>query len=357
MPTLPQLDTGGIDVTNTLGKIASMRHMALQNQNLQSQMEAREEQLPSMIEARESENALRQAQINAAKRKDLADKLTDMTKEVGIVEGHPNPLEAYTALRTKHPDLPDETYFLKQGAGGNPEWDKDKFYEYSSSGKRALNLALVPKEGESRTVIIANKKFDKTKPADANNPPAYKVHLTSKNGQLIPTPGVEPEPAVDVVAKEESSEKHQRRSEEHMSKMEKHAVTMEGIASKREGRAAEKDKKGKLKLQTTNEAGEAVQIMQDGTVRMMDKDTGDWETVTDPDKLKGIKKLSTDKSSGGNIAKLEKMLKGDQSVSPSPSKSGPASRAEAIAAFKKANPGRSDAEINTAVDKKFPGLK
>jgi hypothetical protein len=190
---LPELNTGGIDIGNTLRTVAALKAArrqeeefglrkeqipqenalrAMQMQNLQSEITARgtpEEQAAG----REEKNYVAMVQ---RKREDAAlktDDLKDTARALVWAKDHPNSRETYRAIKadkTKlfeisggkigiHPAfLPDEDYFQKKTVDETGaevvQWDNDKFNKFADQGLLAVNMAQNPIEGKTWDVEV-----------------------------------------------------------------------------------------------------------------------------------------------------------------------------------------------------------
>jgi hypothetical protein len=309
---LPTLNTGGIDVTNTLAKISAMRHADLQNQNIQSEMSIRAAQSPSLIAERESQNALRLVQEKEGQQKIAAEKLKDIVKAVAWIKGHPNPEEAYKVAQARYARedivLPTVDTFYTTQKDGSKKFDMPKFSGYADSGVSAMNLALDPKEGEAVIATTVNPKFREVAddgepvPISADNPKLIKVRLVSQNKKLVMDPDFPVEPVIDPIEKEKRADKVAESGIEHQRKMEKHALTMEGIAARREDRAEKKALTGQFKLLTTNAVGQSIQVRSDGSTYAVDSTTGEWIPTT-AEQLKGLKRTGSEESETDKLIK------------------------------------------------------
>jgi hypothetical protein len=224
---LPELNTTGIDIGNTLRTIAALKAAqrqeeefglrkeqipqenalrALQMQNVQSEIEARgtpEEQAVT----RENTNYVAMVKRNREDAALKSDDLKDTARALLLAKEHPNAREVYRLIKadkTKrfetsggkigiHPAfLPDEDYFQKKTVDEKTgeevvQWDNDKFNKFADQGLLAVNMAQNPIEGKTYTSTV------KTPPGGINDTLGnlitpdisqyVKVETTIKNGK------------------------------------------------------------------------------------------------------------------------------------------------------------------------------
>lgn len=253
MPQLPELNTQGIDISNTLAKIAAMKSSQSQQANLQSEIDYRNASLPSLIAERESQtedrkaqNALRIIQTKEALQKVRSADLDNTTQGLLWTKEHPEQDKAYEAFYNDKTDkftksngliglspdvlpTPDSFYTTKTDKSGKTitQWDSDLYNKFVASGLDATKLIKNPEEGKIHNFIIKNPGFDPNKEVSTDNPKTIQRTLRMENGKLVDVEGAPVVPEVAKVEKEQSAEAHARKQEEIS---EKNAVT----AAKRE---------------------------------------------------------------------------------------------------------------------------
>jgi hypothetical protein len=275
MPQIPEpVIAQPVDISNTLAKIASMKHADMMNKNLQSEIATREANSPSLIAERESQNALRVIQTREAQQKEDSTEADETAKAVKFVVDNPNPDLAYNKVQqyyaSKGHDLPSVDTFYTKGKNGATYFDTDMFEQYADSLANARKLVNDTSLTKKEDLTILNPKFDKTQPVSAENPKLIKQRFMSQGrGKVVPDTSVPWEPVVDPIAKENRAAKHQETLDK---------ATVE--KSKREAVKASKAKIG------TNASGETVRVKSDGTIEAMNAD-GDWEAAS-AEQSKGI---------------------------------------------------------------------
>jgi hypothetical protein len=318
MATLPQLDTGGVDITNTIAKIAAMKHMALQNENLQSEIANREATAPSLIAERESQNALRTIQTKSAQQKNVADKIQDAVKATAWVKDHPDPEKAYATVQAQYTkegiEMPTADAFYSTDKEGNSKFDVDKFSTFADGGIRAMNLALKPEEGKHSQHQIINPAFDKDQPVSADNPKLIEKTFVVRNGKLVPDDTVPPKPIVDPIQKEADIEADKAATRKETKR---HNLSREGIEGARLNLA---------KKQAERENSEYIGTTDDKkSIITRDKKTNELKIVPIPEDKK-IEGKPTDKKKGGAFSdyiksqQTENAPSGPSAVTPSPTK-------------------------------------
>lgn len=284
---LPELQTGGVDIRNTVAAIRAMELQDLQRQNLQSEMQVREANSPSLIAERTSQNALRVVQEKETRHKIERGKLDDAAKAVAWVKDHPDPEKAYDEVVARFGQegvpLPPVDLFKKDG-----KFDTEKFASYADGGIKARKLMLDPKEGERTSVPMINKGYTTDAPESIDNPKFIKQSFVVKNGKLVADPDVPFEPLVDPIAKEKKSEDKQAATEEHQKAVEKetarHNKELEKSYNNAELRARE--------MERHNKAVESIMLSKaeytkrDKTKRIFD---ADGQKVRELDTAKGPK--------------------------------------------------------------------
>jgi hypothetical protein len=196
---LPELQTGGVDLTNTLMKINSMKHMDLQNQNIQSQMETREL-------SKVTQNALRKA-IQMKDEEEIANKKLDREKKTADLmreglawtlpqvetTGSAAPYDSYRQHMVQHDAnlaklIPDSNIFYDEkpdinADGGKTQiFNKDRFKTWatgsmakaadvSKAGLKALKDKYTPttvylKNGDTVMHMLDKHSKEPFKPAE-----------------------------------------------------------------------------------------------------------------------------------------------------------------------------------------------
>jgi hypothetical protein len=231
MNGLPELNTQGIDITNTLAKINTMKHNDMVNQNLQSEIESRNalEVLKTKSAALTDEKT--NLEITEAKNK-------DMIKGALWVKSHPDPISAYEKLRGVYPELADGSFFVGTDKEGRKVWNVDKFNTYVDGGRDAVELARHPKDGADVFPIIPNPAYKKDMAISAANSPMIKVRLVSNNGKLVQDKDYPIEPVVDNIAKD-------IRDERRLDETERYNRAKETRSERKETRLENKEDKPK----------------------------------------------------------------------------------------------------------------
>jgi hypothetical protein len=364
---LPELRTGGVDVTNTLARIAALKRAEIQEQQFNRQLNRQEAELPGILAERESANALRTLQAKKLRIEEAREKVNDAVKAVAWVKGHPNPAKAYDTAYKKYTaegvaTLPEPSVFLSKDEEGNEVFDVDKFSKFADAGINAMKVQLDPKEGTRFGLDIKNPDFDSTKEVSDDNPRMITKYFVVKNGIPVADTELPVVPTTSKIEKEKREEKSTERREKHMDVVEKLGEETKALesrrltlAEKREARETEKQKekdKPKFKSFVTNpETKETFGVFSDGSIKAVDED-GNWTAATKV-QIDGIKKLGTDKPKSA----VEQWLESKKSETTEKKPSKPTSRQQAFDALKLANPSLADAVINTYIDTKYPGLK
>jgi hypothetical protein len=183
---LPELNTGGIDIGNTLRTVAALKAAqrqeeqvpmenalrAMQIQNLQSEIASRPTP-EQRTQAAESANALHVLQTKREEATLKSDDLKDTARALVWAKDHPNSRETYRAIKadkTKlfeisggkigiHPAfLPDEDYFQKKTVDETGaevvQWDNNRFNKFADQSLLAVNMVQNPIEGKTWDVEV-----------------------------------------------------------------------------------------------------------------------------------------------------------------------------------------------------------
>lgn len=166
---LPQLDTSGIDVTNTISKIAAMKHQDMLNQNMQSEIAHRtaQEQHNNAIEVINARKA--DAETKKEQMETLNKGYDYLAKSFGFMKEHPNQPEQYQDFYDTHTSIPEfkqmmpppaAFYTGEKDTNGNPTWNKKGFTSYANNAMEAVKLLRDPGVGKTYTVPERNKQYD-----------------------------------------------------------------------------------------------------------------------------------------------------------------------------------------------------
>lgn len=306
---LPELQTGGVDVSNTLLKLHMLdrqdtadklaaQKFGLESRNVLSEISTREAAAPS-------QNMLRVQQIETTK-------LDDVAKAIAWVADSPEPDKAYDILQKKYRQegisLPDVDLFYTRGADGTTRFSTEKFKEYSDSGIRARKLELDPSVGKGEVLTVLNKDFDPKQPESAANPKLIKQRYVSKGfGKVEPDLSVPIEPVIDPIQKEDRADKIATETARHNKEIEKaaantekrnteferHNKAIEFIMAKNAETAKQKvDKIGSAKIirTVTTADGTPLHIMSDKSILTPGVDSDGqlaWNQAT-PAQMKGM---------------------------------------------------------------------
>jgi hypothetical protein len=223
---LPELNTSGVDVGNTLMKIRAMENQdnalarqarqdtvtnylhGLQAQNLQSEISARgtpEEQ----TQARVAKNALAVLQQKEAESKLKTENVKDLTRGINWIKEHPEPEKAYQTFHDTvtseyeksggkvgvNPMMfPSTDYFVKRNLDPETgvertEWDKKAYDKFATNAMLAANMSLHPIEGKTWELVIKTPPQgvkDETGNVITPDISKYsKVHMGVKDGQIV----------------------------------------------------------------------------------------------------------------------------------------------------------------------------
>jgi len=253
---LPQLNTEGIDVSNTLAKISSMKHNELLNQNIQNEIESR-----NAMQEIAARNAARLEEKQGLEIKKAKEE--DFVQGTLYVENHPDPISAYEELRKVYPQAPDASHFIQTDAEGRRVWNKDLYNSFASGARDAITLQNHPKEGDDVFPVIANPGYKKELAVSSVNSPMIKVRLVSRNGKLVQDKEYPIEPVVDTIAKDVENTKHQR-------KMEIIAGQRAANQDRRESRIASDAKDNWRTIATSEDGKRSLQENKEGNQRWID---------------------------------------------------------------------------------------
>jgi transposase-like protein len=217
---LPALNTGGVDVSNTIAQIDKMRTGELQRQNLQSEIDTRTASAPLLNQERQSMNAFRiletkkaQQALDESKRQSAREQEKDAVKSILGVKDHPNPMEAYDEVLAKHPTAPKKSYFTTVDDNGQVVWDTKTYNKFADGTRDAIELAHNP-ELKGEFVKVINPQYDPSKEISADNPKLVKIHLVrGADKQLTMDEGYPPEAVVDDIGKEKQAEELARKAD------------------------------------------------------------------------------------------------------------------------------------------------
>ncbi len=229
---LPKLETGGVDVTNTLAKIEAMKAARASQANTESEIAAREQGLTlrqgelglanrlgeSTIADRTSQNALRlvqakreQALLDIANR-DATSKLFDnFTRDATFITGLPEEAQEgfYSDMLNSYKEkginapLPASTVFYKNG-----KWNALQFKGAQEALMRAKNFKEDPSFGKTEELVVLNEEFDPTKDDSSTNPRWVKARFISKGvGQTERATKFTPVPVQLAYENEEQKQK------------------------------------------------------------------------------------------------------------------------------------------------------
>ena len=324
---LPELNTSGVDVSNTLAKINAMRTGDLQRQNLQSEIDARKEQAPVL-------NALKVMEMKKAEQETSKAQLDEAAKSTAYIAGLPveNQEAAWTDYRNtvaeKGINLPVADVFKTNGT-----WDPEKYKKLSEAGIQARNLQLDPGVGKAEWLTIVNDKFDPSKEESETNPRMVEKRYVSKGyGKIELDPTAPIKPAVSTDSKDVREEKRAIETSKHNIAVEnetiRHNQEMEKIGANAEKRAIETERHNKaierimvMNAQTNrtradkvqvpkvrqtvkNAAGDMLHVMTDGTVKILGLDGEGqpaWITAT-AEQTKGVTGLGGAGKKGGRFS-------------------------------------------------------
>ena len=235
---LPELNTSGIDISNTVAKINAMRTNDLQRQNLQSEIDARTAQAPAV-------NAMKPLEMNKAQQDIDRVNLDEMTKHIAYIADQPPEAQEtlwsdlqQTAAKKGIP-LPTGDIYKIDGV-----WNPERFKTASQAGIRARNLQLDPSIGKEEWITVINEKFDPTKEESDSNPRLVEKRYISKGyGKIELDPTAPVKPAIGKVGKEVREEKKLAETSKHNTAVEaettRHNQVMEKIGANVELRAEE----------------------------------------------------------------------------------------------------------------------
>jgi hypothetical protein len=164
---LPQLNTGGLDISNTLLKIKQMENID-ENQNLRNALLDAKKPDPETVRL---QNELKQEEIKV-KRLESLTKLNDLAREglnwvqANVEQGDPSAYSAYRKHMVEGMGLPqegfpeDDTFYDSKPDASNPEgvtkvFNKDRFNKWAfrslaTSSEMVKNRFQV--EGENKTI-------------------------------------------------------------------------------------------------------------------------------------------------------------------------------------------------------------
>lgn len=319
---LPTLNTGGVDISNTIAKIEAMKNSRLQRENMLNEMAYRNAQLPylndareSLAEERKSRNAMAEIQrrkaeselptpevIEAknamevykskAEKQKLKKAITEDTMAaLSWAKSNPDKENAYDIIKTEADSngiyMPDKSVFVDDSGNFN----SDAFNEFADNGIRAIKLETNPKIGERVQFTMANENYDQSKAESETNPKLVKrVFVVDSNGKLVEKKDIAPEPLPSKIEKQKA----------YISTAKTRAET---AASKKTTGGATG---GKIKSIVTNDNGDVIRVMNDGSYQKMDEDDA-WVPATKED-LKGIKYLKRESSKEESV--FQQRLKG-----------------------------------------------
>lgn len=260
---LPQLNTGGIDVSQTLAALEAREQNSFRNQLLSQQYANKETAATSTNAFKLVEQRIKDREAKVKEQQEgraaAEAKRKQVIQDVAWLKGHPTPEAAYEILRDRYIkekiSMPDASAFYAENKDGEYSFDLPKFEKYADSGIRAWNLAAHPKEGETVEHVEPNPAFDPSRNADWNNAKFIKKHYTSTQGQLRPTLGIPDTPMVDPF-----TEAKRKQYEADTSKMQ---------AETAEGRLKKEETEVEVKQLLQNRRGELIVILKDATPRMI----------------------------------------------------------------------------------------
>jgi hypothetical protein len=222
---LPELNTQGIDITNTLAKIEAMKTNQLQRENLQSEIVNRNALLPSLIEEKQAANAL-----SVLKNKEVANKIKDENgKDIvkGAMYQRGLSAEQQAELYPKWIAGMTEEFKASNGlAGINPmiavpkehflnqdgTWNKETADDYYSNLADSIQLIRNPEEGKTAKFTVPNPKFNANIPVSSTNPITVEKLMQYKNGKYVDITGAPEQPVVAAVEKQVEAEKETARA-------------------------------------------------------------------------------------------------------------------------------------------------
>lgn len=198
---LPELNTSGVDIGNTLKTIMALKAekqkqarentlLGWQTQNYLSEIAARP--TAEMVQQKaNSENALRvvqqkreQAQLDAERRKEVSSSLRFIEagkNDPAWQEAAYNDFAKATTEKGNAPPtgfLPSAYFYNKEG-----KWDPKRFSDWSKETHYAMTGTVNPKEGDKFPVTMVNPSFDPKKPESETNPKVVKRHIVIENGK------------------------------------------------------------------------------------------------------------------------------------------------------------------------------
>lgn len=323
---LPELNTSGIDISNTVAKINAMKTNDMQRQNLQSEIIAREAQAPVL-------NAMRVLQNKELEQKIASSDLDESVKAVSFIKGIPTPeaqeaayvdyakTMAATNPRIKPPAL--EVFYT------NGKWDLDKFSTSTDMMIRARSLQLDPSIGKDEWLPVPT---DPSKPVSDTNPLVLKRYISKGYGKIELDTEAPVKPYVDPVAKDKRDERRLDQADAKLAAVgEANRIREEGLI--RAGENAEKrgavnekylaalataalmnastnktkaEKTGlpEVKKTVKNAAGEMIHIMTDGSVKVMGLGTDGqpaWIPAT-AEQIKGVNLIGVSPKKKGRFS-------------------------------------------------------
>jgi hypothetical protein len=212
MPTIPEpVIAQPVDVSNTLAKIASMKHMDMSNKNLQSEIETRNANS-------EAQNALRVIQEREAKEKLATTQLENATKSLNYIKGLPTihqkaALDDFLQSDQGKPlsDKINSNMFMSVDKDGKAFWDDKAFNVAASVGAEAMKMVNSHGTGEQVKQTVQNPDFDPTKPESPKNMRWAEQLVTNLGfGKFEPVAGTKPIPMYTSAQLADKNERHQK---------------------------------------------------------------------------------------------------------------------------------------------------
>lgn len=305
MPSLPALNTQGIDITGALQAVEGMKYNQMRQANLASQIAARDAEKPFLNTLRVAQQ--KKAMAEAVKDEQAVQKenMSLISKSLRYIGGLPEESQAaalddfstsmvnkFKATGGKQGLDPSLSVSSKLFMSPEGKWDSAKYNAYATSADRAIRGVENPKEGERVDIPMANPDFDSTKEESADNPSMVKASFTTQNGKLVPisNPNFNEElpvsmrnsqvliqPMLDVFTKEKREQKRATETERHNKEMEKIGLKQASASERRA--AAIEGREGRLSSADQKENWTYIADTESGDKVLMDTKTGNTKVV------------------------------------------------------------------------------
>lgn len=329
---LPELNTSGIDVTNTLAKIEAMKLNRLQQQNLQNEMDARNAQVGSTNAFRIMQTKKAKQEMEAAQAEQGYKQMDEVARSTAYIAGLPEEIQeaAWEDLRSTYTEKGIKSIAPGSAFKVNGVWNSDKFRTMAQSGIRARKLELDPEVGKAEYLEVANPEFDSTKPESPTNPALIKRRYISQGfGKLTVDDTVKSTPVKNFYREQDLEDKKLEATTAHTAAIEKQtAQRNKELAEWRKGMLkvalmnanTNKEKAGKLTVKQTlkNPDGLDIHIMTDGKgyTTAMDAEGNPTLVLATPEQMKGLTGVGYPETAVDELIRKTQEAQGGNSPAP-----------------------------------------